>query len=337
MGIRMAFVGESWGEEEARQHRPFVGKSGYLLNTTLRQLGIEREECLVTNCFNFQPPENKIAKILVTRDKAAPGWPRLGLKYLPPELVPEIERMRSEVRLFQPDGIVALGAIALWGLTGSSDLGTQRGHVQFWEGIPMVPTYHPARCLRQYSLKTSMVADILKAKRLAAKEIEIEPLNFIAEPTIVDIKQFFQRIREIGITSVDIETIPASRAITMIGFGLQDFSICVPFVHEAREGFHYWATIEEEIEAMREVKSLLADKLVRKIFHHGAYDIAWIADVWGMEICGAVYDTRIMHANMLAELPHTLTDVAAQYLVMPPWKNEWRSAKESDATREISE
>jgi len=334
MSVRLAIVGESWGAEEAARKQPFVGKSGFLLNSVLRNLGIDRDQCLVTNCFNFQPPQNKITNVLVKKDEAAPGFTRIGIKYLPVSLVPEIERMRREIRDFRPQAIIALGAVALWGLTGSSALGTHRGHLHYWEGIPMIPTYHPARCLRQYALKTSMVADILKAKRLAKGDLTPDELHYIAEPTLQQVKDFFDMARGNPCVAVDIETIPLKRAITMIGFGVPHISICVPFFHLDRDGYHYWKDAAEEIAAMQMVSDFLVDKSVGKIFHHGSYDIAWIADVWGMPVKGAVYDTRIMHSNLLAELPHTLTDVAANYLCMPPWKSEWKSAKDSDATTE---
>ena len=49
-------VGEAGGKEEVYQKKPFVGPSGYLLNAVLKQAGITREECWVTNVVKYQPP-----------------------------------------------------------------------------------------------------------------------------------------------------------------------------------------------------------------------------------------------------------------------------------------
>jgi len=336
--VRLALIGEAWGEEEDRAKRPFVGKSGLLLNSILGAVGIDRSSCLITNAFNLRPPGNKIQKILVKKAESAPGWPRLAGKYLPPSLVPEIERMRQEIRDFKPQAIVTLGAVALWGLTGAASLGTHRGHYHEWEGIPMIPTYHPARILRSYHLKISLAGDLEKAKKLATGELKPDTLKYNAEPTLDHIAAFYERAKSLGICSADIETSPKVRAITCIGFGTPDEGICIPFAHNDKPQYSYWPTISDEVKALRLVKAILEDQSIAKIFHHAAYDIPWIADVWGIQVRGPIEDTRIMHATLLAELPHSLSDVTAGYCCFPPWKSEWNSSKDSDATSEsISE
>ena len=58
--MKIALVGEAWGEKEEQQGKPFVGTSGWILDNMLRQVGIARHECLVTNVFNLRPKANKV-------------------------------------------------------------------------------------------------------------------------------------------------------------------------------------------------------------------------------------------------------------------------------------
>lgn len=337
MALRLAIIGEAYGAEEEIANKAFVGQSGRLLNSLLSALGINRNECLITNVFNFRPPGNKIKKILVKKDEGAPGIPSLYQKYLPPDLLHCLDELKEAIRAFKPDGIIALGAVALWGLTGSYKLAAHRGHYHEYEGIPMIPTYHPARVLRSYFLKVSLAADLEKAKALASGARHIDNLSFISEPNISQIESFFAKAKANGICSCDIETSPKVRAITCIGFGLSDDAICIPFYHKDRPNFNYWPSPEEEISALKLIKDFLADDSVKKIFHHASYDIPWIFDIWGIRIRGGIKDTKIIHTCLFAELPHSLSDIAANYLMMPAWKAEWQSSKESDAGADSGE
>lgn len=53
------FIGEGPGAQEDIQGKPFVGRSGQLLNTTLSKLGIDREKVFITNIVKCRPPQNR--------------------------------------------------------------------------------------------------------------------------------------------------------------------------------------------------------------------------------------------------------------------------------------
>ena len=335
---KFAIIGDCYTADEELAGEPFLGGSGRLLTSILTAVGIDRSECLLTNVFNLRPEGNKLKNILVTRKDGISGWPALNKKYITEDLAREVLRCRKEVLDFKPDMIICLGGVALWALTGKSNLSAHRGHYHEWEGIKMLPTYHPLRVLRSYHLKVSLAADIEKAQKLASGETKLAELNFNPQPNLQQVKEFLGRAKQNGIVSVDIETIPKFRAITCIGFGLVDEAICVPFFDPTKLQCNYWATKEEEIQILRLIQEFLADESVSTIWHHGAvYDIPWISDVWGLKVCGPVHDTRIMHSCLLAELPHTLSDVAANYLVFPPWKAMHTSNKDSDASSDTEE
>ena len=67
---KIVLVGEAPGAEEARLGRPFVGRSGQLLDKILERAGIDREQCLIANVFRFQPPANKVDHFFTSRRAA---------------------------------------------------------------------------------------------------------------------------------------------------------------------------------------------------------------------------------------------------------------------------
>ena len=53
------FVGEGPGQDEDRQGRPFVGRSGKFLTEMLTQVGIDRKDVYITNVVKCRPPNNR--------------------------------------------------------------------------------------------------------------------------------------------------------------------------------------------------------------------------------------------------------------------------------------
>lgn len=126
---RLMFVGEAPGEEEDRQGRPFVGEAGQLLNRMLDKLGLRREDVYITNVVKSHPPRN--------RDPEAEE-----IEACLPFLVKQIESI-------QPLVIVTLGRIAAHNLLNTKAPITKlRGTWQKFQGIPVMPTFHPSYLLR---------------------------------------------------------------------------------------------------------------------------------------------------------------------------------------------
>src|SRR5690348_8848509 len=113
---KIMLVGEAWGEEEEKQHRAFVGTSGWLLDQMLSQAGIARNECFVTNVFNLRPkPSNDVKNLCGPLTDAIVGKPALLKgKYIRAKYQPELDRLYAEINRVQPNIIVALGATAAW-------------------------------------------------------------------------------------------------------------------------------------------------------------------------------------------------------------------------------
>ncbi|MFN3429675.1 MAG: uracil-DNA glycosylase [Candidatus Sericytochromatia bacterium] len=135
----LMLVGEAPGEEEDRQGRPFVGRSGKLLEQVLAAAGFDRRDLWITNTVKHRP---------VT-------WEDGKAKNRPPSAA-EITAWRpcleTEIELVRPRLIVGLGAVAGRALVDPTfKITRQRGG---WfddtvTGGPVLVTWHPAYILRQ--------------------------------------------------------------------------------------------------------------------------------------------------------------------------------------------
>jgi uracil-DNA glycosylase len=148
---RLMFVGEGPGEEEDRQGEPFVGAAGRRLNQWIARLGIAREDVYIANIVKCRPPGNR-----------AP---------LPEEAASCLPYLKRQIRAIRPEAICTLGAVALQYLLGTSEKITRvRGKWREIEGIPVLPTYHPAFILRNQTRETEAFDDLdLLAERLHLK------------------------------------------------------------------------------------------------------------------------------------------------------------------------
>ena len=142
----LLFIGEGPGRDEDEQGRPFVGRSGQLLNRVLAQVGIERSEVFITNIVKCRPPNNRAP----SPQEAATC---MGLF------------LYNQIKIIRPKIICPLGSIALNSLLGKPCSITKlRGTSLEWEGFTLIPTYHPAYILRNQSQALSWLEDFKTLK-----------------------------------------------------------------------------------------------------------------------------------------------------------------------------
>jgi len=135
---KIVFVGEAPGADEDAQGVPFVGRAGKLLGNIIVAMGLRREDVFICNILKCRPPENRAPK--------------------PEEIEKCIDYLQRQLEIINPDIIVALGAHAAKTLLKSkAAIGKLRGQFHDYytsegsEPIKLMPTYHPAYLLRNYS------------------------------------------------------------------------------------------------------------------------------------------------------------------------------------------
>ena len=135
---QLVFVGEGPGADEDAQGRPFVGRSGQLLDKIIVAMGLKRSDVYICNIVKCRPPENR--------------EPR------PEEIISCLPFLKRQLELIRPNVIVALGAPAAKTLLETNKpIGQLRGKFHdfyfddFSPPINLMPTFHPAYLLRNYS------------------------------------------------------------------------------------------------------------------------------------------------------------------------------------------
>ncbi len=174
----IVLVGEAPGAEEARLGRPFVGRSGQLLDKILAQAGIKREETLIANVFRHRPPANKVDHFFTSRRAAmaegigiAEQYGKFGSAFCRADFAPEIAHLGDVLRQKNPKIVMALGRTPLWALTGENGLLGKVGQIlpcRLEESLQIIPTYHPSFILRgNWGLQEEWLSHFVKAVKLS--------------------------------------------------------------------------------------------------------------------------------------------------------------------------
>ena len=136
----LVFVGEGPGYNEDQQGLPFVGRAGQLLDRMIGAMGYGRDEVYICNVVKCRPPDNRTP--LPSEAAACAHF-----------LVPQLQAVNPKV-------IVALGRCAAENLQCVPPTGKWRGVWGEWQGIPVMPTYHPAFLLRSPEFKKPVWEDL---------------------------------------------------------------------------------------------------------------------------------------------------------------------------------
>jgi uracil-DNA glycosylase len=134
---RLMLVGETPGDQEDLQGKPFVGPAGRLLDGALEAVGLDRGHVYVTNAVKHFKWEER-------------GKKRLHKKPGRREVVACRAWLEAEIFTIQPELIVTLGATAAQSLLGTAfRISQQRGEIIKSDWAPaLVATYHPSAILR---------------------------------------------------------------------------------------------------------------------------------------------------------------------------------------------
>lgn len=140
-------VGEAPGATEDQQGKPFVGAAGQLLTKILSAIQLTRNDVFITNVLKHRPPLNRNPQ--------------------PHEVQACSPYLLRQLELVRPKAILALGTFASQTLLQTNQsIGSLRGAVHRYYGIPLVVTYHPAALLRNPSWKRPTWEDVQLVRRI---------------------------------------------------------------------------------------------------------------------------------------------------------------------------
>jgi uracil-DNA glycosylase len=138
---RLVFVGEGPGAEEDAQGLPFVGAAGQLLTRMIQAMGLRRDDVYICNVVKCRPPGNRNPE--------------------PDEIAACEPFLRAQLQSIQPEVVVALGKFAAQTLLRDSTPITRlRGQWRTYQGMRLMPTFHPAYLLRNPAEKKPCWEDL---------------------------------------------------------------------------------------------------------------------------------------------------------------------------------
>lgn len=140
---RIVLIGEAPGRAEEEQGRPFIGPSGQLLRKTLESLGVDLEECYITNTVKCRPPENR--------------------NPTPVEVQACREQLDAELEATgTPEWYVFVGKVAAESMLGSRTIVMKRDTTRpiWWRKTKAIIVYHPAAVLRNPTLRPAFEAGL---------------------------------------------------------------------------------------------------------------------------------------------------------------------------------
>ncbi|NQT32912.1 MAG: uracil-DNA glycosylase [Candidatus Omnitrophica bacterium] len=147
----LMFIGEAPGREEDKQGLPFVGRAGKLLTMIIEAIGLKREDVFIGNILKCRPPDNR--------------------NPLPDEIAMCSPYLIKQVELIKPKVIFALGKFAAQTLLNTeTPISKLRGKFYDYQGIKLMPTYHPAYLLRNPGAKKDVWIDM----QVVAKELGLK-------------------------------------------------------------------------------------------------------------------------------------------------------------------
>src|SRR3989344_9625212 len=136
------FIGEAPGFYEDVQKRPFVGRSGQLLNAMIEGLGWKREDIYITNIVKRRPPDNR--------------YP------LPEEIEAYSPYLMRQVEIINTKIIATLGRFSMNFFMPAGKISRDQGKI-FWLGERLImPLYHPAAALRSTTVKEELKKSFVK-------------------------------------------------------------------------------------------------------------------------------------------------------------------------------
>jgi len=147
----LMFVGEAPGADEDEQGLAFVGRAGQLLTDIIEKgMRLRRADVFIANVIKCRPPQNRNPE--------------------PEEILACQPFLQAQIDAIRPRVLVGLGKFgAQWLLRTAEPISRLRGRLGDYDGIPVMPTYHPAYLLRNPGAKKDVWEDMKVVLRLLAE------------------------------------------------------------------------------------------------------------------------------------------------------------------------
>lgn len=327
------FLGEAPGEEEDRQGYPFVGPSGKELDREIAEAGISQHDCWFTNPYPVRPPDNKMPRLpelgIPAVDYEKAFWEKMW--ETKPSLI--VTCGKTPTNLLCPETvIVRKGKSDEEGISFSHWRGSllRSPHLNWPHYV--IPIYHPAFILRDYSEKSNNVfvlRRVLEEFQYLRANGKLNPLpnrELIVEPNASAAIEFLRELLHAGKpTGCDIEMLRRKIPYT-ISFSNNTnraMSLCF-WDYSGRDATRIWRYL-----------SVVLRKVPIIGQNFTTFDASWLRVIGLEPNLSLVDDTLIRHHVLWPELSHKLEYQVMQYTREPFFKEEGKGWQASEGKSKL--
>lgn len=313
---KILFVGEAPSYDEEVTGRAFTGPAGRLFDDCLKNAGIDRSSCWVTNVFKemIVPQQKEGRKIPATVRAEQAGL----------DVQKSITELRVEIDEIKPNVIVPLGGTALWALFGKDKITQWRGSILSCWNYKTVPTFHPATLLYgegEYWQKYVIEFDMRRAlEQSTFADIRRPSRNLSICRNSAQLGDFIERNKNKQKLSVDIEALRCIPVCISLAFDSVE-GLCIPLWNSTSITKISDIPSSDLASIWNILYNLLNDRNKKIIGQNFKYDQDKLRRL-GFNIPHIHSDTLLKHFAISPELPHNLAFQTSIYTEEPYYKDE---------------
>lgn len=318
----ICLLGEAPSTEEMKQHSPFVGQSGKVLDTILAQAGISRSDCYITNCY--ETPVRKTVEGKIKADTPPPA-----------KVFDRLDACTSNI-------IVPLGNIALNILAPSTKgaIGKWRGSVIEARGRKIMATYHPATVVWGNTQARHIIAtDLARAKEQSEfPDIRRRERRLHVEPTFMQTMEFIHHCSNMAIMGLashvfwDVELYAGCLSALSLSCEPGE-SMSIPFINEDRRC--WWNPLEEQTILTCFGNRVLAEDHCPKGNQNIGFDMWIMWKLYGMATRGRIDDSMILHHVVFPDFSKGLDFLCSWLTDQPYYKDDGGSRLWADPWKDL--
>tara|TARA_Y100000310_G_scaffold122525_2_gene121214 strand:- start:4640 stop:7063 length:2424 start_codon:yes stop_codon:yes gene_type:complete len=322
MESEVCIISEAPGKMEKAMKMPFSGPSGRYLWDCLRDLGINRTNCYVTNVCKRE------LTIGETKSNRSPV-PKTELEHWEGLLEWELDQLPN-VKY-----VVILGNLALQAIIGDTKITNWRGSVvdavvgRLRRPVKAIINYNPAHILRRVALEPVYKFDMAKIKLVMDGKYKPHIIKAHINPTYKEALEwieYFQQTKKP--IAFDIEVL--SNETACVGFADEGHTgYCINLRDRKTNRF----SLEEDVKIYLQLQRLFQTTGKRFIAQSGNFDSYWLGYKDRINVPNIWFDTLLAHHTLYPSLPHNLGFLTSQYTTHPYYKDEgvkWKEGGDID-------
>ena len=319
-------VGEQPGRVEKNERRVFVGPAGKELNSCLNAANVDRPLCYLTN-------------VIKDLDKHKDFYIQLykNRRLLPDPIVSSqgqayLDFLKWELSQTSAKHIGAIGAIALFALTGRTGITRWRGSVldcTLVEDRKVIPILHPATVIApkfQYLNKRLIIFDLKRLRDYQSSLVVPTEREITIAPTFIQVMDFLNYCQQKGLEgnriSYDIEVFMnrVHKQVSCIAFAVNRHAMCIPFADSNGDYF----LLRQETEIWKKIAEILEDPLIRICGQNLVFDGHFLLRLYGIRVSN-MDDTMIAQNTIMPDYPKGLDFITSLWTDHPYYKADGKA------------